>query len=218
MTCRIKHLLRTLTLGIGISLTCIPHNAEATSVVINPVDDGSIYSSGAVITSSYLMPSGNIRGVAEFSTSAITSPISQAVLSVNPYGLPLWGPIVQVFAYESSDGVLTFSDYGAGTFLGDWMLPSNLSYGQDTYFDVTQYLLGITSSYVGFNLRTENGGTDVFSSIEYNYGHPAQLTVSLIPEPATILLLGTGFAALAGVSLRRKRWLLESRGHHSSPL
>lgn len=201
----IKSVIKALALGIGVLLSHIPHGAQASQVVINPVDDGSIYSSGAVITFAYLMPSGDIRGVAEFPTSSIPGPISQALLSVNPYGLPLWGPIVQVFGYESNDGQLTFSDYDAGTFLGNWVLPLALGYGEDAFLDVTPFLSGISSPYVGFNLRTESGGTDVFSSLEYNYGHPAQLIVSSVPEPHGIALILSGIAALGLTVWHQKR-------------
>ena len=186
---------------------CAPKSANAIPIVINPVDDGSIYSSGSVSSSAYLMASGSIQAVAEFSTSDISGSVSQALLSVNPYGLPLWGSTVYVFGYYSFDGKLTSSDYDTGTFLGEWGIPSTLGYGEDTYFDVTSFINGITSPYAGFNLRTDSGGTDVFSSIEYNYGHPAQLIVtsSPVPEPATMLLLATGIAGLAGSRIRRKR-------------
>lgn len=185
---------------------CVPKGANATPIVINPIDDGSIYSSGSVSTSSYLLASGGIHAIAEFSTSGITSSISQALLSVNPYGLPLWGSTVYVFGYDSYDGKLTSSDYDSGTLLGEWEMPSTLGYGEDAYFDITRFMIGSTSPYVGFNLRTDSGGTNVFSSIEYNYGHPAQLIVTSnpVPEPATMFLFVTGIAALAGLRIRRK--------------
>jgi hypothetical protein len=155
---------------------------DSFAFVINPSDDGSIYDNGNVVTFAYLLCSGYIRGVAEFPISAIIGQIEKATLSVNPYGLPLWGPVVHVYGYPSYDGRLTSSDYNAGVFLGDWALP-NLGYGEDAYFDVTAFMKTVTTPYVGFNLRTE--GTDVFSSLEYNYGRPSQLSGVLIPEPST---------------------------------
>jgi hypothetical protein len=152
-----------------------PSQCPAKSYVINPSDDGSIYHNGGVATHAYLMCSGSIRGVVEFPIDAINEPIQTSTLSVNPYGLPLWDKTVHVYGYSSNDGDLTSSDYNAGVFLGDWVLP-DLGYGEDAYFDVTAFMKTATTPYVGFNLRTE-GGPDVFSSLEYNYGHPSQLSV-----------------------------------------
>jgi len=164
--------------------------------VINPSDDGSIYDNGNVVTSAYLLCSGYIQGVAEYPIDSINGQIETATLSVNPNALPLMSPIVHVYGYSSTDGRLTSSDYNAGVFLGDWTLP-NLACGQDAYFDVTSFLKTVTTPYVGFNLRTAS--TDLFSSLEYNEGHPSQLTVTTVPEPATLLLF-----TLGGLALRRK--------------
>ena len=96
-----------------------------------------------------------------------------------------FGAVVQ----RSDDGGRTWDHLNEG-----------LDFGEDAFFDVTSFLQTVVRPYVGFNLRTE--GTDVFSSIEYNYGHPAQLHVTIVPVPATILLLGSGLIGLVG--FRRK--------------
>ena len=171
----------------------------ASTIVIGPSDDGSVYPNGNVVTIQYLLASITIQGVVEFPMSSIASPITRAYLSVNPYGLPLWDLSVSMYGYESSDGALTSSDYNAGTFLGTLMLPDRLNYGQDAFFDVTSFLQTVGGPYVGFNLRTD-AGTDVFSSLESNYGHPAQLTVTMVPEPSTVLLLLSGILGLVGIT------------------
>jgi len=177
-------------------IAAITQVALASALIINPVDDGSIYQNGGVDNDAYLMASGPIRGVVEFPTDQISGPFTGAFLSVNPYSLPLWGKTVYVYGYESSDGKLTSSDYNAGTFLGTLNLPENLGYGQDAFFDITAFIPGVSTPFVGFNLRTDLMGTDVFSSLEYNYGHAAQLLVSPIPEPQTIALLLAGLPLL----------------------
>lgn len=166
----------------------------ANALLIDPSDDGSIYSNGNVSDSAYLMASGSIQAVVEFSLSGVGSSVSSAQLSLNPYGLPLWDKTVDIFGFSSNNGILTSSDYNAGTLLGTLTLRDDLTYGEDSFFDVTGFINSVSSSYVGFNLRTT--GTDVFSSLEYNYGHSAQLNVENVdvPEPSTlaIMLLGLG--------------------------
>jgi hypothetical protein len=82
------------------------------------------------------------------------------------------------------------------------ILPANLSYGQDAFFDVTAFIRATKAPFYAFNLRTT--GTDVFSSLEYNYGHPAQLKVSFdVPEPASAFLTLAGLAML-GAARKRK--------------
>ncbi len=178
-------------------------NSYAATILINPSDDGSIYVGGGIDKSSYLMPAYSIRGVAEFQIPSIEKKyITKTFLSVNPYALPLWDHSVDVYGYGSNDGILTFADYNAGTYLGTWTLPANMGFYQDAFFDVTDFMSNTTSPYIGFNLRTD--GADVFSSLEHNYGHPAQLNVEVVPEPATMVLFGIGTIGMALINRKRK--------------
>ena len=200
-----ENMKRTLLFaGLVVSLLLgFSSNSYAVIVnVINPSDDGCIYPNGPVVTSSYLLSAGYIRGVVEFPLNSVTYNIEKATLSINPYSLPLWGKSVNLYGYASNDGKLTFADYNAGDFLGTWTLPDNLWFGQDAYFDVTDFMSQVKSPYVGFNLRSN--GTDVFSSVEYNYGHPAQLSLVPTPEPASMLLFGLGGLGMAFIRRKQK--------------
>jgi hypothetical protein len=156
----------------------------------------------------YVVASGYIQGDVKFSMASLHGPQSQVLLTLNPYGEPLWGKDVDIYGYGTSIGALDASDANAGTFIGTLVLPDNLGYGQDASFDVTSFVNGVHAAYVGFNLRTT--GTDVFSSLEYNLGHSSELLATAapaaaVPEPTGSSLMLAGLMAAAGLAMRRQR-------------
>lgn len=171
--------------------------SHALPITINPTADGSLYTCtgcNTVSDGAYVLTSGYIQGAVKFSTASIAGNVSKALLTLNPYGLPLWGSTVDVYGYGTTIGALDVTDANAGTLLGTLTLPADLGYGQDAYFDVTSFVATANSPYVAFNLRST--GADVFSSLEYNYGHPSQLLVTTVPEPSSIALIAVGLLAL----------------------
>jgi PEP-CTERM motif len=173
------------------------------------VDDGSIYTCNGCNTSpnrSYVLVTGTVAnggvvGDVDFSTAAFEGNLASAIFSVNPYALPLFGTQLTVYGYASSSSTISIADLASPMFIGTWTLPSNLGYGQDAYFDVTAFLQSVQTPYVDIILM--GSGTDVFSSTEYNYGQPPQLTVTT-PEPSTAILLFLGISVLC-FSLRMRK-------------
>ena len=201
---------RPATAALTLALCLGSISASAGLITIDPTSDGSLYvcdECNIVSDDAYVLVDGYIQGAIKFSSSPITGPISQAFLTLNPYGLPLWGPTVDIYGYGTSIGQLEESDANAGTFLGTLTLPPDLGFGEDAFFDVTSFLLNVSAPYIAFNLRSEN--TDVFSSLEYNYGHPSQLLITLaqtVPEPSSCLaLLAASFAGFTFVVRRHRR-------------
>ena len=175
-------------------------------LVIDPTSDGSLYvcpGCNIVSEGDYVVVSGDIQGEVKFASNSISGTVTQALLSLNPYGLPLAGNEVSIYGYGTAIGALDDSDANAGTLLGILILPANLGYGEDVYFDVTAFVAATNAPFLAFNLRTTD--TDVFSSLEFNYGHASQLlvTTSTLAEPAPGALLLAGLAALGGVARRR---------------
>jgi hypothetical protein len=197
---KLKHLLAT---AAALAVSAASHAATLT---IDPTSDGSLYTCDGCNTVSdgaYVLTSGYIQGAVKFSTASIVGNVSQAFLTLNPYGLPLWGTNVDIYGYETTIGELHVSDANAGTLLGTLTLPADLGFGQDAYFDVTAFVAGASSPYIAFNLRSD--GTDVFSSLEYNYGHPSQLLITTVPEPSSIALVMAGSFALGARRRLRDR-------------
>jgi hypothetical protein len=196
--------------SVALALLTVAAPAMSYSYAIDPISDGSLYvcdGCNVVSDGAYVLVSGYIQGDVKFSSSSITGPVAAVFLTLNPYGLPLFGKEVAVYGYGTAIGQLDVTDADAGAFLGTLVLPDNLGFGQDAFFDVTSFVNSTTAPYLAFNLRTI--GTDVFSSLEYNYGHPSQLVVTtVVSEPAGLSLVLTGLAvslSFAMVSARKQR-------------
>ncbi len=186
---------------------CAPSFA---STVVTPTSDASLYICDGCnpnpVDGGDVLVAGYIQGDIRFSMATLQGPQSQVLLTLNPYALPLWGQDVAVYGYGASTSELHLSDADAGTYLGTLVLPDNLGFGQDASFDVTSFVDSVRSPYVGFDLRSN--GTDSFSSLEYNYGHPAELiataATSAVPEPTSAALSMAGLLVLATAARRRR--------------
>jgi hypothetical protein len=175
----------------------LPAATASSSALVDdiwPVTDGSIYSASSAVANQFILVSASVQGALEFA-ALDAAPYLAFHLALNPYALPLFSPTVDVYGYGNADGAITGADYNAGVFLGTLTLPPDLGYGQDAFFNVTGFVRSVPGAYFGFNLRTETG-TDVFSSLEYNYGKPSRLVGTPVPEPSTcaLLLLAAAFA------------------------
>lgn len=181
--------------------------AYAAPITINPTSDGSLYTcDGCNIVSdgNYVGASGYIQGAIKFSSSGVSGTVTSAMLSVNPYGLPIWDSTVDIYGYGTSIAQLDVTDANAGVFLGTLTLPPGLGFGEDAFFDVSTFVANTRTPYLAFNLRADEGGGVLFSSLEFNYGHPSQLIVTAVPEPSTYALFATGLLGL-GVGCISKR-------------
>jgi hypothetical protein len=146
---------------------------------ILPAACADIYSSGSVVTGSYLSASGNIHGGLEFAAFN-ASQATAILLELNPYGLPLFGTNVNVYGFDGGTGTLMSSNFNSGTLIGVWTLPKGLNYGQVTTFDVTAFVKSTKGPYFGFILVSTG---DLFSSTSINYGTPPELYVIAPPLP-----------------------------------
>lgn len=190
---------------LGLVLVLLFATRLSADTIVNPIDDGSIYglapSPNSVSRGAYVMASGYIRGAMLF--QAFDSTVNEKFyLAVNPYGLPIWDLTVDVYGYGSTSSTILGTDYDRGLFLGTLNIPANIGYGQDARLDVTSFLRTSTSPYYGFILRTDSG-TDVFSSLEYNYGHPSRLVG--VPDSAPGATSLGLLSVIAATYLTRRR-------------
>jgi hypothetical protein len=155
---------------------------------IIPAACASIYSSGSVLTGSYLSVDFNPHGALEFAAFN-TSPYTSILLELNPYGLPLFGTNVSVYGFDGGNGTLMSSNFDSGTLIGVWTLPPGLGYGQPATFDVTAFVKSTKGPFFGFILVSAG---DVFSSTSINYGTPPELYVISPPLPPQLAATRAG--------------------------
>ncbi len=155
---------------------------------ILPVSCADIYSSGSVLTFTALTLGSNVRGGLEFAAFNASQDTS-ILLELNAYGLPLFGPNVNVYGFDGGTGTLTASNYNSGTLIGVWTLPAGLGYGQVTTFDVTAFVKSTKGPYFGFILQAVG---DVFSSTSENYGTPPELYIISPPPPPQLTVTRAG--------------------------
>jgi hypothetical protein len=177
---------------------------------ILPVGDGSVYNDGNVATT-YITayasdaPAG-IEGDLQFAIFNAT-PYTSIDLELNLGSWPLQTTPLYVYGYDNASGNLSGGDYNAGTYLGEWNIPLNLSFNQEIFFDVTAFVQSAQGPYFGFDIRSDSDGADLFTTTAYNNGIPPAL-VATVPEPETwaLVALGIGgWAVFANVSSRKTR-------------
>lgn len=119
---------------------------------ILPVVSADIYSSGVVLTNSYLDTAGNIHGGLEFAVFDASS-YSSIMLALNPYALPLFALNVDVYGFDGGTGIMYGSNFNSGTLIGTFVFPANVTYGQVETFDVTRFVQSVKGPYFGFILQ-----------------------------------------------------------------
>ena len=191
---------RALLLVILVVSAAFGHSTASAADIL-PVTDGTIYSTSTAITNQYITTSAFLRGALEFAAFD-TGKFASFQLALNPYALPLFDLTVGIYGYGNADGVITGADYDAGALLGTMTLPANLGYGQDAFFDATDFVRNVPGDFFGFNLRTDSG-SDTFSSLEFNYGKPSRLVGTAVPEPSTYALLAISAAGALWRARRR---------------
>lgn len=208
-------MFRLVSAFFAVALVTVPVSASyASTVLLNPTDDGSFYTCSGCTktpsTTSYLLTAGYIRGGLKFKLPDLQHSIAGAHLSLNYYGLPAHGDgLIDVYGFGSSSGSLQYSDAFAGSYIGTWDVPL-AGHGQPISYDITELLQSVDAPFLGITLVTSPGSTHVFSSLENNYGSPAQITIETadvapIPAPASGIALVSAVLFGATVLRRRKR-------------
>lgn len=130
--------------------------------------------------------------------------VTQALLSLSHYAHPVYAHDVRVYGFGAGAAQLAASEQAGGTLLGTLHMQSTENGGTgDELFDVTGFVRATAAPYLGFRLEAaDEFGQDILGSVEY--GRPAQLILTQVPEPSEAALLCAGLLTLAGW-LRRRR-------------
>ncbi len=76
----------------AVSLLVLSSASDAALITIDPISDGSLYTCvgcNTVSDAAYVLASDYIQGAVKFSTATVPGSVSNAVLTLNPYALPL---------------------------------------------------------------------------------------------------------------------------------
>lgn len=202
-----NEMLKSFFVSLGICASLVSTSAAA-SVVVDPVTDGSHFEGGGSVDFGYLLVSNGIHGIVKFESSPATRSADNVLFSLNPYGLPLFGPNISLYGFNSQFGEADETDNQNLILLGNFVLP-DLGYGENVFYDVTSFVRGNNSSFFGFNIQAD--GTNVFSSMEINYGNPSQLTlggaIGAVPEPESWALMIFGFGMIGFAMRQRKSYV-----------
>ncbi len=112
-----------------------------------------------------------------------------------------WGDVIYSSHYAEGNPLEAISGNVLSTFAGAFSADNNDRYGH-THSDVIEgfFDIGLLSAYTGESMKfhwTMGCGNDVIE---------AKASFLPIPEPATMLLLGSGLLSLAAISRKRRLW------------
>ncbi len=186
----------------------------ATTISIAPSDARRIYNKDESIVlvldalSVAKYSSYENRSFLEFDVSGLSESIPYCTLDLS-YGkffdgahyIPPSESIIDVFAY-TGNGVIAVDDFSAGglqpftSFIGENNPGIGYGYISIDVTSIIQEAIAIEQQFVGFRLSTE---TEATFDLGWGIGVPDPV-LTIIPEPATVLLLGLG-----GLTLRKRR-------------
>lgn len=154
------------------------------------------------------------RGIVEFNISSLTAPVSSAQIFLTraSVGFGTFPPKTFNALGYVGNGTLELADYSAGTTASPFLYGGELT----ASVDVTTFVNSLVGSttFVGFTLLKDSEPAFVgarfnqislgqpFASLEVD---PAGPVPEPIPEPATLVLLGSTFAAVGVARWRQRR-------------
>jgi hypothetical protein len=217
----------TRVIGAALAFTCaswlLPQQAAAALIVITPTDDdrGSdpmpidnnfsccLFDPGqaaVTLAPSFQEAAGlefNIAGVPQ---GALITSVSLRLFINNTFGID--NAVLHGFV---GNGSVEGADLGVSNLLLSFMVPTTGNQFPLALDVPTQFLQGLVDAgevFAGFTLRNETPGGGSFSIYTIDWGNPTvhptlAIEFQVVPEPASLTLLGVGLAAIGATARRR---------------